>query len=90
MAEAALGDMHAKALATLLTEAEAADNVAELMSILGQDAHIDDDDSVHIRVGLVFMAQLVAIGSKFKRNKNGKVDWATVQRLKLVDIAELK
>jgi hypothetical protein len=84
-ATAAIGSEHAQQLITLLSEAEAAETAAELMDLYGP--HVTaDGDTLSLPVGTQYRVRFVAIGSKIVCTPEGAPDWATVRRLKLMEL----
>jgi hypothetical protein len=86
MAERRLGSAHAQALLSLIADAEAFDNADALMEFFGSEARLDEHDSLFLAIGSDYRAEFVAVGARVVRDPDGKVDWTSVQRLKLVDI----
>lgn len=84
VAEETLGSVHAQALATLIAEAEAVETAAELLVLRDPFALVDADDSLSVDIGADYRARFVAIGKEFNRDEEGKIDWSSVRRLKLV------
>lgn len=87
-AEQLYGSVSAAALVNLLAEAAAFENVAELMGFRG-DMEISDEDSLCVSLGSDYHATFVVAGTRFRRDAGGRVVWATVTRLKLVQISRL-
>lgn len=88
-AEQKYGSVHAGALVTFISEATSFENVGGLLDLLGKDANIASDDSLSVSIGSDYRAILVAVGRRFDRDANGRVVWATVTRLKLVEISRV-
>ena len=86
-AELMFGSVSASALVSFISEAMAFENVAELMEFLGNDIEISVDDSLFLSIGSDYRAALVAVGTRFSRDADGRVVWASVTRLKLVQIS---
>lgn len=88
-AEQLFGSVHAGALVTFISEAVAFENACELIAFLGGDAKIDPDDSLSVAIGSDYRATLVVVGKRFARDAHGRIVWASVTRLKLVEISRL-
>ncbi|MEF2549080.1 hypothetical protein VQ045_18145 [Aurantimonas sp. E1-2-R+4] len=86
-AEQAFGSVSAGALVNFISDANAFENVEELMDFLGGDIEISVDDSLFVAIGSDYRATLVVVGTRFDRNANGRIVWASVTRLKLVEIS---
>jgi hypothetical protein len=86
-AEQLFGSISAAALVNFISEAAAFDNVEELMAFRGGDINISAGDSLLISIGSDHLAVLVVAGTRFKRYADGRVVWASVTRLKLVEIS---
>ena len=86
-AEDLLGSTHASALISLISDVEAFENAAELIDFLGNQVKVCSDDSLFVVIGSDYRAKLVVAGTRFARDIDGRVIWATVARLKLVDIS---
>jgi hypothetical protein len=86
-AEQRLGSAHAQTLISLIADAEAFEVAHGLIEFFGSQANIDEHDSLFLAIGSDYRAQFVPAGVRFARNAEGKIDWASVQRLKLVDIS---
>lgn len=84
VAEEVLGSAHAQALVTLIADAEAVETADELLALRDPFASVDVDDSLLADVGAEYRARFVAIGQEVSQNEEGKVDWSSVRRLKLV------
>lgn len=87
LAEQALGSVSAAALVNFISDATAFENAGELMDYLNGDMDISADDSLLVAIGSDYRASLVVVGTRFSRDVDGRVAWATVTRLKLVDIS---
>lgn len=86
LAEEQFGAVHAQALIALLAEIEAFGTAAELIDFLVDDAPIALDDSLSLPIGSDYRATLVATGTRYGRDHEGRVVWSSVTRLKLVQI----
>jgi hypothetical protein len=88
-AEQSFGSVHAGALVTFISEAVAFENTSELIDFLGDDVKISADDSLSVAIGSDYRATLVVAGKRFARDADGRAVWASVTRLKLVEISRL-
>jgi len=87
MAEQQLGSAHAQALVSLIADAEAFENANELIEFFGSEAHVAEDDTISLAIGSDYRVEFVAAGVRFVRDADGRVDWKSVQRLKVVDLS---
>lgn len=87
MAEQCLGAHAAQPLIVLLADIEAFDNAGELIDVFGKDANLVGNNSLSLPIGPTLRAGFCAVGAKIAHLGDGKLDWTTVQRLKLVDIS---
>ena len=71
---------------SLIADAEALDSADELIDYLGPAAQVDEDDTLVLTIGSEYLGEFVVLGTRAIHNENGKVDWSSVQRLKLVNI----
>jgi hypothetical protein len=71
---------------TIIAEAEAFDNAEELISFYGAAALVSETDSLELAMGAGYRAEFIATGIQFRRQNSGKIDWASVQRLKLLKL----
>jgi len=83
------GHINAHDLIALIADIEAFDNVEELVEFLGNEATALDNDSLLIKFGSEHSLKFVAAGTKFDKDLD-RVVWQSVQRLKLLQISELK
>ena len=90
IAEHELGIPHAQSLMAMIADAEAFDNAEQLFSFHDKAAQVSEGDSLKIIVGGGYTAEFVAVGIQFRRHDNGRVDWASVQRLKLLKLMRLQ
>jgi len=88
-AEQLFGSVHAGALVTFISDAVAFENAGELIDFLGDDIKISAADSLSVAIGSDYRAILVVAGRRFARNTERRVVWASVTRLKLVEISRL-
>jgi hypothetical protein len=88
-AEQLFGSVHAAALVTFISDAVAFENAAELINYLQDDAAILPDDTLSVAVGSDYRAALVVVGKRIKEDPEGRILWASVTRLKLVEISRL-
>jgi hypothetical protein len=84
VAEEKLGNVLAQALATLISDAEAAETAQELLELYNPAALLDTMDSLFVDLGAECHARFVAVGHEFSRDEEGRTVWASVRRLKLV------
>ncbi len=88
-AEQLFGSVHAIALVTFISDAQAFENVAELIDFLGDDLTFSAGDSLSVPIGSDYRAVLVVAGKRFELDAGGRIVWASVTRLKLVEISRL-
>lgn len=88
-AERAYGSIAAAALIAFLEDARAAETGEELLSILGADGILHPDDSLSVAVGSDYRAALVIVGQRHRRGADGRVEWASVTRLKMLEISRV-
>ena len=88
-AEQLFGSVHAGALVTFISDAVAFENASELIDFLGDDVRIAPDDSLSVAIGSDYRATLVAVGRRVDRDAYRRIAWASVTRLKLVEISRL-
>lgn len=88
-ADLLLGSVNAEALVSFLSDAAAFENVGELIAFLGEDVRISLDDSLFVAIGSEYRAELVVVGTRFRRGRTGQIDWSSVTRLKLVQLSRL-
>lgn len=88
-AEQLFGSVHASALVTFISDVVALENAGELIDFLGGDVEVSLDDSLSVAIGSDYRATLVVAGRRFDRDADRRVVWATVTRLKLVEISRL-
>ena len=85
-AEQRLGSAHAQALISLIADAEAFDSADDLIKFFASATQVGEHNSLFLQIGSDYRAQFVAVGTKLVRDTEGRVDWTSVQRLKLMDI----
>ena len=83
------GSVSAEALVNFISDALAFDNVEELADFLDNDIKFLVDDSLSVAIGSDYRAALVAAGTRFDRDADGRTVWASVTRLKLMNISRL-
>jgi predicted transcriptional regulator len=83
----AYGPEEAKALIDRFAEIEASENADELFSLLGDEARLDEGDSLIVAIGAEYEARFVAVGSKIGRDDSGRLVLTSVRRMKLMSIA---
>lgn len=84
MAEQRLGSARAQALVSLIADAEAFQNANELIEFFGSEAHVSENGSISLAIGSDYRVEFVAAGVRFVRYADGRVDWTSVQRLKVL------
>jgi hypothetical protein len=87
-AEQLFGSVHAMALVTFISDAQAFENVAELIEFLGNEVSVSADDSLSVAIGSDYRAALVVAGKRFEKTADGRI-WASVTRLKLAEISRV-
>lgn len=87
-AENTIGGPSARLLQTFIADAEAFENAMELIRFLGNDAEVALAKTLSISIGSSYRIQLIAVGINFDIDAQGKIDWASVTRLKLVSIVQ--
>jgi hypothetical protein len=88
-AEQLYGSVHAAALVTFISDAEAFESVGELLDFLGDDIQLLPDESLSVLIGSDYRVALVVAGKRFDRDVGGRVVWTSVKRLKLVEISRV-
>jgi len=86
-AEKVFGSISASALVNFISDANAFESVRELIDFIGGDIEITVDDSLSIALGSDYRVYLVAVGTRFIRDAEGRIVWASVSRLKLLHIS---
>jgi hypothetical protein len=85
-AEAKIGSAHAQELLTVLSDAEAADTAAEFLELYSPNASADRD-SISVLIGVRYRVTFVAIGTALGRERETRLDWRIVRRLKMMDLS---
>ncbi len=80
-----LGEPAAAWLHAMLAEVEAATDAAELLSLYGGSARVEDERLV-VEVASGLAASFAAIGGRGVAGSDVKIDWGSVRRLKLVEV----
>lgn len=88
-ADLLLGSVNAEALVTFLSDAAAFENVGELIAFFGEEVKINLDDSLSVAIGYEYRAAFVVVGKRFTTDANGRINWYSVTRLKLLEISRL-
>jgi hypothetical protein len=88
-AEREYGRVGAQALVTLISDAHALENGQELIDLHGDEIIILDDDSLRVAISADYRAALVAVGARFRRSDDGRIQWDTVTRLKMVEVSRV-
>nr|WP_325262603.1 hypothetical protein [uncultured Rhizobium sp.] len=78
-----LGVHVAKALFTMIADAEALDNAADWHDFLVYDLITSGPEAFHVGVGNEYIAVFVPVGKKFAISDNGQTDWSSVTRVML-------
>jgi hypothetical protein len=86
-AEQLLGSVGAGALVNFISEANAFENVGELMDLLHGDIEVSVHGSLSVAIGSSYRAILVVVGKRFDRGVDEQIVWASVTRLKLTEIS---
>jgi hypothetical protein len=87
IAERQLGSAHAQALVSLIADAEAFENAKELIAFFGSEAHVADNDLISLEIGSDYRVEFEAAGFRFFRDVDCRIDWKSVQRLKVVNLS---
>jgi len=85
-AEDRYGSVHAQAIVTFISEAYSSENAEELLGLYGNRAQVGLDDSLSIEISSRYLATLVPVGTRFKKDDGDRVIWNTVNRLKIMQI----
>lgn len=86
-AEQLLGTVSAGALVNFISEANAFENVGELMDFLQDEIEVSVHGSLSVAIGSDCRAILVVVGKRFDRSADEQILWASVTRLKLTEIS---
>jgi len=86
VAEAAYGPFNARALFTALADAEALENAAGWIDLLGKEVVVQQGTSLMLLFGSNLSATLIPVGKKFEKEDDGSVAWETVRYLKITQI----
>lgn len=89
VAERRFGRTYADRLVTELADAEAFENVQEWHDILGGNVTINDDESFEVAIGSSYTAIFVCVDQNVA-TKAGRIDWASVEFVKLTAISEVR
>lgn len=87
LAEQRLGSAYAQALVSLIADAEAFANAAEFLEFFGPAGRVGGNDTISLAIGSDYRVHFIAAGTRFGRSSDGRIDWTSVQRLKLVDLS---
>jgi hypothetical protein len=85
-AEQEFGQAYASAVRSMIADIEAFDTASDLLQFYGSAAAIEVDDSLTLEIGANCSARFVLVGERVQRDGEGRVVWASVQRLKLIAI----
>jgi len=88
-AEQAFGSVSAGTLVMFLSDARSLETVDELLDLFGEDIKIGVDDSLSVAIGADYRAELVVVGTRHSRDEAGRIEWASVTRLKLLAISRV-
>ena len=86
VAEARYGAVNAQAMIAMIADIEAFDNAEQLLAFIGDDAVLEEDDSLSLPIGADCRATLITAGKRFDRDAGGRVIWSSVTRLKLMAV----
>lgn len=89
VAEQRFGRIYADRLVSELADAEAFENVQEWHEILGGNVTINDDDSFEVAIGSRYTATFVSVDQNVVMTGAGRIDWASVEFVKLTAISEV-
>jgi hypothetical protein len=87
-AEEAIGGISARALHTFIADAEACETALELLNLVGKDAEVTLAAALFISIGSSYQLQLTPVGNSFNLDTQGRVDWSSVTRLKVLEIVQ--
>lgn len=76
-------------MVTELADAEAFENVQQWHEILGGNLTINDDESFEVAIGSSYTATFVSVDQNVVLTDAGRVDWASVEFVKLIAISEV-
>jgi hypothetical protein len=88
IAEERYGRTYADRLVSEIADAEAFDNVGEWHEILGGNVTILADDSFNVAMGSDYVAAFVSVDENAVADADGKIDWTSVEFIKLTAISE--
>ncbi len=88
-AEHAFGSVSASALVMFLSDARSLETVEELLGLFGEEIKIGKDDSLSVSIGADYRADLVVVGTRHIHDAAGRIEWASVTRLKLLAISRV-
>lgn len=88
IAEVQYGRTYADRLVAEIADAEAFDNAMEWHNFLGGNATVNADDSFEVAIGTRYMASFVSVDINADHNAAGRINWASVQFIKLIAISE--
>jgi hypothetical protein len=86
-AETEFGTVSAGELVNVISDANACENARELIDFMGPKIEITDNDSLCVMVAPYWRFEFVVVGQRFSLNTDGRIDWSSVARLKLVAIS---
>ena len=88
LAEERFGRTYAAQLVTMISDAEAFDHVADWHDILGDDVMIVGPESFSVDIASKYTATFVSVDRHHRVDGDGRIDWASVEFIKLVTISE--
>lgn len=83
--EAWIGAMYAAPLTVLLADIDAAENCAELLDLMGDQA-ATEGDSLLVRIGPNCVVRFRALGANIQPHQNGEPEWPKILRLMLMEV----
>lgn len=89
VAEQRFGRVYADRLVTDLADAEAFENVEEWHEFLGGNVTINNDDSFEVAIGSRYTATFVSVDKNVIMTDAGRIDWSSVEFVKLTAISEV-
>jgi hypothetical protein len=90
VAEQRFGRTYADRLVTELADAEAFENVQEWHEILGGNVTINEDESFEVAIGSSYTATFVSVDQNVALTDAGRIDWSSVEFVKLTAISEVR
>jgi hypothetical protein len=84
--EQEFGPTYSSAIRSLIADSEALGTAGELLEFYGEAVQIQSDDSLLVEIAAHCSVRFVAVGDRVALDGDGRITWASVQRLKLVAI----